>query len=171
MIVSKYEMCAPFRGLGGLKKQNHIYHHIGRPKFLKYIYSKIYISLTGSTKEKMLNTANKKLYEQLQIKAQEMRHSPTHAEAILWSAIDNKKLGVKFRRQHILNQFIVDFYCLEKNLVIEVDGEIHNDQKERDSERDSLLKTLDCQILRFKNQEVINDIDKITKEILLHISK
>lgn len=118
----------------------------------------------------MLNTANKKLYEQLQIKAQEMRHSPTPAEAMLWSALDNKKLGIKFRRQHILNQFIVDFYCLEKNLVIEVDGKIHNDQKERDAERDTILKTLGCQILRFKNHEVINQIDKVTREILLFIS-
>ena len=99
-----------------------------------------------------------------------MRKQPTEAESILWSKLEKQQLGIKFRRQHIIDRFIVDFYCLEKNLVIEVDGEIHDSQKERDEEREQLLMELGCKIMRFTNNEIFWDIEKAVKEIQEAIS-
>ena len=94
-----------------------------------------------------------------------MRNNPTDAEKILWKAINNKKLTFKFRQQHIINRFIVDFYCVAKSLAIELDGLIHDTQKERDIERDNMLNCLGVNILRFSNECVINNLDAVIKII------
>jgi leucyl-tRNA synthetase len=110
-------------------------------------------------------SADPKLYERLEIEAIEMRNNPTDAEKILWTKLKGKKLGYKFRRQHIINKFIVDFYCLEKGLVIEVDGEIHNEQKARDLEREDILQSLGCKVIRFTNHEVLQNIVLVINSI------
>lgn len=74
-------------------------------------------------------------------RARELRQELTPAERKLWAALRNKKLnGLKFRRQHPIDRFIVDFYCAAHKLVVEVDGDIHDTQPERDAERSALLE-------------------------------
>jgi very-short-patch-repair endonuclease len=74
-------------------------------------------------------------------------------------------LGVKFRRQHIIGNFIPDFVCLTCKLIIEVDGEIHNFQKEYDNGRTFLLKEEGFRIIRFKNEEVLQNIELVVEKI------
>ncbi len=92
--------------------------------------------------------------------ARELRKGETKAEKIVWSLLRNRGLcGLKFRRQHQLGPFIVDFYCDELKLIIELDGEVHQDinQKERDLLRDNSLKSMGLTVLRFKNHEVLGN--------------
>src|SRR3972149_8440668 len=84
-----------------------------------------------------------------------MRAEPTLAERKLWKKLSKLQLdGYRFRRQHIINRFIVDFYCPEVRLIVEVDGEIHKKQKLLDKERHAFLQDLGYRILHFTNQEV-----------------
>ena len=100
--------------------------------------------------------------------AGELRNAATHAEKVLWQHLKGKKmLGFKFRRQHAVDQFILDFFCYEALLAIEVDGEVHNDasQAERDDERTKLLNSFGITVLRFTNEQVENNINSVVKEI------
>ena len=98
-------------------------------------------------------------HPQYKERRQELRSQPTPAEHNLWQYLRKNQLGVKFRRQHSIHHYIVDFYCPERALVIEVDGEIHTseDACQYDQERDSLLKSCGLQVLRFSNHQVLND--------------
>jgi len=99
-------------------------------------------------------------------KAKEMRTNPTPAEAILWKSLKGKKLKSKFRQQHLINDFIVDFVCLSKKLIIEVDGKIHDYQLEKDEARTlELEQKSGFKVIRFKNEEVIGDIDAVLSKI------
>lgn len=99
-------------------------------------------------------------------KAKEMRANPTPAEAILWKHLKGKKLKSKFRQQHLINDFIVDFVCLSKKLIIEVDGKIHDYQLEKDEARTlELEQKSGFKVIRFKNEEVIGDIDAVLSKI------
>jgi len=117
-------------------------------------------------------TASPLLYDILKEKAKEMRNKPTEAEKMLWNVLSNKGIdGFKFRRQHIIGEYIVDFVCLEKRLIIEVDGSIHNtpEQKEHDNQRTEWLKSKGFRIIRYTNNQVTNDIfntlENIKKEL------
>ncbi|WP_347173273.1 leucine--tRNA ligase [Polaribacter uvawellassae] len=99
-------------------------------------------------------------------KAKEMRANPTPAEAILWKSLKGKKLKTKFRQQHLINDFIVDFVCLSKKLIIEVDGKIHDYQLEKDEARTlELEQKSGFKVIRFKNEEVIGNIDAVLSKI------
>lgn len=104
------------------------------------------------------------LLKQLQL---ERKKQTTEAERILWELLKTKQLGVKFRRQHIIDEFIVDFVCIAKKLIIEVDGGYHNtpSQKEADAIRTSILNEFGYAIIRFKNEEVIGAIDGVLEKI------
>ncbi|MBO0590781.1 leucine--tRNA ligase [Cellulophaga sp. E16_2] len=106
-------------------------------------------------------------------KAKEMRNNPTEAEAVLWESLKGKNSGDKFRRQHLIADFIVDFVCLSKKLVIEVDGAIHDTQKEADQARTDVLNARGFKVIRFTNEELIGDLDTVLKSITneLAISK
>jgi isoleucyl-tRNA synthetase len=94
------------------------------------------------------------------------RKNPTEAEKFLWSELRGKKMeGLKFRRQHAIEDFIVDFVSLEKKLVIEVDGEIHAQQQEYDQMRTEFLNTCGFHVIRFSNDEVINHIKSVLEKI------
>ena len=108
---------------------------------------------------------NKQLFEKLYPVAVKMRKGPTDAERILWQELRAKKLGVKFRRQHLIDQFIVDFYCVELGLVVEVDGGVHGNQRSADLEREQILKALGCSIIRFNNMTVEEELPKVIKKI------
>ena len=95
----------------------------------------------------------------------ELRKSLTPQELKLWFYLKNNKLGVKFRRQHGTGPYIVDFYCKEKNLVIEIDGSSHKDAKEYDKERNNYIETLGIKILRFWNSEIDKNIEGVLKKI------
>jgi very-short-patch-repair endonuclease len=95
-----------------------------------------------------------------------MRINPTKAEEMLWQKLKGNKNGYHFRQQHIINKFIADFVCLSKNLIIEIDGDIHDLQIERDQERTRILKQLGFEIIRFKNEEVLENVDSVVQRIV-----
>ena len=101
-------------------------------------------------------------------KAREMRKAQTPPEKLLWELLRNKQLGgLKFRRQHQIGDYIVDFYCHEKRLIIELDGCIHQKVKQviKDKKRDEYLRALGINVLRFKNEDVINNIAQVLSSI------
>ncbi len=113
-------------------------------------------------------TANPVLYKLLKEVAEKMRNKPTRAEELLWKALSNKNLaGYKFGRQHIVGEFITDFICLSENLVVEVDGLIHQlpNNKSSDSERNSWLESLGYRVIRFTNDEVLSNIEGVLEAI------
>ena len=96
----------------------------------------------------------------------EFRDNPTPAEKALWNILRNKKvLGFKFRRQHKIGQFIVDFYCHNAGLIIEVDGGIHEKRKIEDQIRSRFFRTLGLRVIRFSNEEILNSIQEIKRKI------
>jgi very-short-patch-repair endonuclease len=100
--------------------------------------------------------------------AREMRHPQTPAEATLWRALRNRKTGFKFRRQHPIYRFIIDFYCAKAKLLIEVDGESHLEpgQKEYDQARTEYLEELGYKVIRFTNDDVRYNINAVANKIL-----
>lgn len=98
-------------------------------------------------------------------RAKELRREMTPAEKLLWNELRANKLGVHFRRQQIIQGFIVDFYCHKKALVIEVDGDIHDLQQEEDAKREQVLTEMGLQIIRFHNDEVIKNLSAVIKTI------
>ena len=89
----------------------------------------------------------------------------TTAEKALWQELRANKLGVHFRRQQIIAGFIVDFYCHKAALVVEVDGEIHDLQREKDARRETVLKEMGLSIVRFRNEDVIKDLPTVVGKI------
>ena len=97
-------------------------------------------------------------------KAQFLRRNETKAEKLLWEKLRNNQLeGLKFRRQHPVNIYIADFYCHKFKLIIELDGDYHNqeEQKQKDEVRTEVLRLNDLKIIRFKNEEVERDINQV----------
>ena len=97
-------------------------------------------------------------------KAQFLRRNETKAEKLLWEKLRNNQLGgLKFRRQHPVNIYIADFYCHKFKLMIELDGDYHNqeEQKQKDEVRTEVLRLNDLKIIRFKNEEVEQDINQV----------
>lgn len=101
--------------------------------------------------------------------AREMRRKPTPAEEILWSALRGRKLGdLKFRRQHSIDRFVLDLFCVECQLAIEIDGGGHQEphQKEYDEARSRFLKEKGIRVLRFTNLEIEKNLPAVLKQIL-----
>jgi len=97
-----------------------------------------------------------------------LRKSLTPAEAVLWNAIKNKQLeGRKFRRQHSIGNYIVDFYCPSEKLVIELDGAGHftYEGSQKDEKRDNYLNSLGIKVIRFENRDLKNNLDAVLKVI------
>lgn len=105
-------------------------------------------------------------------RAKLLRKEMTETEALLWDELRNFKLGIKFRRQHPIGRFIVDFYCHQAKLVVEIDGSVHQleTQKERDENRTYELQKLGLKVIRFDNQDIITNISTVIKEIEKHLS-
>jgi very-short-patch-repair endonuclease len=99
-------------------------------------------------------------------RAIELRKELTPAERKLWSKIRNDQLGVNFRRQHAIGTFIPDFVCIEKKLVIELDGSQHLEQEEYDKERTKYLESQGYKVIRFWNNDVIKNIDGVILTIM-----
>ncbi|MCW5875898.1 MAG: endonuclease domain-containing protein [Anaerolineales bacterium] len=102
--------------------------------------------------------------------ARQMRHNPTEAENRLWAELRGRKFsGYKFRRQHIIDRFIVDFCCPQKRLVVEVDGDIHLQSREYDQARTEYLNDLGYFVLRVSNQDVMERIEIVKLQIQKHL--
>ena len=107
--------------------------------------------------------------KKLKIIRQTLRNSATPQEIILWSKVRKSQLGYKFRRQHSIGSYIVDFYCPTKKLAIELDGSQHKQEKnkEYDADRSKNIESLGITILRFWN----NDINKNIEGVIIKIKK
>jgi len=111
-------------------------------------------------------------YEMLKKFAKDSRRYGTEEEHILWNILSGKKLGHKFRRQHIIGEYIVDFVCLKCKLVVEVDGKYHftEEQMARDAERTKFLESNGFTVIRFTNEEIIANTDYVL-EIISNCAK
>lgn len=99
-------------------------------------------------------------------RSKQLRKEMTPEEKILWEQLRRNNLnGLHFRRQQIIDGFIVDFYCHQAQLVIEVDGEIHDLQVESDQERDAILAARGLKIMRIKNQEIRQNLQDVLQQI------
>jgi very-short-patch-repair endonuclease len=99
-------------------------------------------------------------------RARAMRRSPTPAERVLWRMLSRNQLGVRFRRQHHIGPYIVDFLCPAHRLIVEVDGGQHNGSGQ-DPRRDAWLRAQGYQVLRFWNRDVLTDADGAGRRICL----
>jgi 2-C-methyl-D-erythritol 2,4-cyclodiphosphate synthase len=112
-------------------------------------------------------TTDSSTYQLLLKKAREMRNNPTEAESVLWKYLSAGKMGAHFRRQHPIFGYIPDFVCISHRLIIEIDGGYHveGEQPAKDAERTQYLNQIGYSVLRFKNEEVLSDIDTVLEEI------
>ncbi|MFZ4739980.1 MAG: leucine--tRNA ligase [Bacteroidales bacterium] len=110
-------------------------------------------------------TTNPLDWAALKDNAKRMRKEPTETENILWQCLRGNQLGFKIRRQQVVSNYIADFVCLSKKLIIEVDGKIHEQQKEQDAERTLELEKIGFEVIRFTNEEIINNIDNVIDTI------
>ncbi len=101
----------------------------------------------------------------------DLRNHASRGEVVLWSGLRKNGVGAKFRRQESIEQFVVDFYCPELGLAVEVDGIHHEHQIERDSRRDSILGNIGVRTLRFKDSDVISNSEKVLDEIKNVVTK
>ena len=122
--------------------------------------------LNGGGYREMADTMN---YGLLKDKAREMRKEPTEAESAFWEMACSGLFEAKFRRQHIIGNYIVDFVCLEKKLIVEIDGGYHDDiqQQIEDNLRSKELKEYGFAILRLKNEEVIGNPEEVIRKVKL----
>ena len=117
----------------------------------------------------MFYGANKSIF----LRAIELRNNMTEAEKILWQELKKKEIfKARWKRQHPIDIFVVDFYCHKYKLAIEVDGEIHLDEeiREHDDGRAHDIEKLGIKILRFKNKEVFENIESVKNRILHEIN-
>jgi adenine-specific DNA-methyltransferase len=112
-----------------------------------------------------------KLPEDLKTWAKEMRKKMPDAEILLWKLLRNRSIaGAKFRRQHPVGRYILDFYCDEQKLAIELDGSQHVDQSDYDQRRDAYLDTLDIRVLRFWNNQMLQETEAVLEVIYLALT-
>lgn len=117
--------------------------------------------VTKQTEEKRIGAAPNRR------RARTMRHLPTEAEAKFWNCVRDRRLnGHKFRRQHTIGNYIVDFVCVEGLLIIELDGSQHERQERYDRARDAFLDRQGFRVMRFWNADVFEDIDSVIALVL-----
>jgi very-short-patch-repair endonuclease len=105
--------------------------------------------------------------------AKKLRSEQTSAEAVLWQLLRARQLlGFKFRRQHQIGDYIADFYCNEARTVIECDGSVHqtSEQWHHDQNRDAYMIAQGLRVLRFSNDQILNDTERVLEEIARHLS-
>lgn len=104
------------------------------------------------------------------LRAKRLRENMTEAEKVLWEKLRMKRFhNLKFRRQHPIGLYIVDFYCHSAKLIIEADGEYHlsTEQRKPDKERAENLNNLGLKLIRFTNKEILNNISRVMKNLEL----
>ena len=99
-------------------------------------------------------------------RARTLRQTGTPPEQLLWLAVRNEQIGgLKFRRQHPIGPYVVDFYCRSIGLVVEVDGMSHDNKMSQDAKKTKFIETQGLRILRVTNEDVMRDLDAVTREI------
>jgi methylmalonyl-CoA mutase len=154
---------------------------LGEKKDIRKIARAITLAEAGIKNERVKNgsitvnqfKADPLVYARLKEFALAHRKEATVAESVLWDRLSNKKEGYKFRRQHIIGQFIADFVCLQKGLVIEVDGNYHQlpEMKFSDEERTRALRDLGFDVLRFNNNDILYHGDEVIEKIHARLAK
>ena len=118
------------------------------------------------TKDKDNIVTNQHIVDTTRQRALEMRQNMTPSERRLWSELRTNRLdGWHFRRQQIIDGFIVDFYCHRAGLIIEVDGPIHDSQQDMDAEREAVFLNRGLKIIRFTNDQVMNEMPSVLEDI------
>ena len=105
----------------------------------------------------------------LKSRRKELRHNETKEEELLWEKLRRKNLGYKFSRQYSVGPYILDFYCVEKRIAVELDGFQHLENKDYDLERDNYLSINDIRVLRFWNKEISANMDKVLEKIKMEL--
>jgi len=105
----------------------------------------------------------------LKFRRKELRHSETKEEKLLWASLRRKKLNFKFTRQYSVGPYILDFYCVEKRVGVELDGFHHVENKDYDKERDEYLLLNDIKVLRFWNREISVNMKKVLERIKMEL--
>ncbi len=105
------------------------------------------------------------LLTRTQLHARTLRNNTTDAEKALWQKLRREQLGVKFRRQHPITPYVADFVCLERKLIVELDGGQHAEQAAHDEARTKVLQSRGYRVLRFWNNEVFDNIDGVAAAI------
>ncbi|ACZ38059.1 endonuclease domain-containing protein [Sphaerobacter thermophilus] len=104
--------------------------------------------------------------------ARQLRRTQTPAEATLWQALRGRSFhGLKFRRQHPLGPYVVDFYCPSLRLIIEVDGDVHHERRDYDTARTEHLAQYHYHVVRFRNEEVLCDLDGVLQRLTALITE
>ncbi|MFA9275953.1 MAG: endonuclease domain-containing protein [Candidatus Aquirickettsiella gammari] len=112
-----------------------------------------------------------KIPEDLKTYAREMRKKMPDAEQLLWYLLRNRRVaGAKFRRQHAVGRYILDFYCVEKKLAVELDGGQHSEQQTYDQHRDAYLKQQGIEVLRFWNNQMLLETEAVLELIYSKVS-
>ena len=109
--------------------------------------------------------SGQRVTKEKQQRAKELRREMTPIGKLLRQKIRTNKLGVRFRRQQVIQGFIVDFYCHRAGLVVEVDGDVHDLQKEEDERQEKVLSALGLRIVRFGNDDVVRDLSAVVGRI------
>ncbi len=104
-------------------------------------------------------------------RARQLRRNQTRAELELWMRLRGRQLGAKFRRQYPVGAYIVDFCCLERQLVIELDGGQHSEQMEADRKRTAYITSRGFRVLRFWNDQVLKDTYAVLDQILCELKR
>ncbi len=100
------------------------------------------------------------------VRAKELRQEMTPSEKVLWDLLRAGRFhGAKFRRQHPIGKYILDFYCAQSRLAIELDGAVHHGQEEADAWREKIISTHGIRFLRFKNEEVESNLPDVLRRI------
>lgn len=118
-----------------------------------------------NTTETRWNTADPSGYHLLKENRNYLMNHLTEAESFLWQHLKGKKLGTKFRRQHIIAGYVADFVSLSGKLIVEIDGKIHEQQKEQDEYRTSVLNGKGFKVIRFRNNDVLHNLDHVLNTI------
>ncbi len=123
-----------------------------------------------------MKQSNKKIFnkKELMPKRKELRNNSTYAEVFFWQQVKDKQLdGRKFRRQTSVGPFIVDFYCPEEKLVVELDGEVHFDEEaiKYDKKRTEYLESVGLKVIRFENNEVLKNTEYVLNKIRNYFKK
>ena len=127
------------------------------------------MNMTGEDSERRRwQTADKQAYTAVENNAVKNRRPMTPAEMRLWQELRGNKLGIHFRRQHVIGIYIADFVSLKNHLVIEIDGEYHlnPEQQESDRIRTAYLEQQGFRVIRFTNSQVLTDIDSVMSRII-----
>jgi len=133
----------------------------------KSVGASVIFKILGNTEEKSSskNKAAEKISYQLLEETRENRNNPTEANKALWSQLKKKKTNTKFKQQHLIDGLIVDFVCLNKKLIVEVNGGKNQTTEEQNAKRTKTLNDKGFKVIRFENKEVLDNLDSVLNKI------